>query len=70
LASGGTERLPADSAEVAFATKVAPGYNVQSRAGCTDIELRISAEDAAFPVFPTTRLHLEAAVDAALDPAR
>jgi aspartate racemase len=36
--------------------------------GCTEIELLISAEDVAIPVFPTTRLHVEAAVDAALDP--
>jgi amino-acid racemase len=35
--------------------------------GCTEIELLISAADVAIPVFPTTRLHVEAAVDAALD---
>ena len=38
--------------------------------GCTEIELLISAEDVAIPVFPTTRLHVEAAVDAALEPSR
>jgi aspartate racemase len=31
--------------------------------GCTEIELLISAVDSAVPVFPTTRLHVEAAVD-------
>jgi aspartate racemase len=30
--------------------------------GCTEIELLISAEDSPIPVFPTTRLHVEAAV--------
>jgi aspartate racemase len=34
--------------------------------GCTEIELLISAEDSPVPVFPTTRLHVEAAVDRAL----
>ncbi|WP_446666400.1 aspartate/glutamate racemase family protein [Flexivirga sp. B27] len=34
--------------------------------GCTEIELLISATDSPVPVFPTTRLHVEAAVDAAL----
>ena len=34
--------------------------------GCTEIELLISAADSPIPVFPTTRLHVEAAVDAAL----
>jgi len=33
--------------------------------GCTEIELLISAADCSIPVFPTTRLHVEAAVDAA-----
>ena len=36
--------------------------------GCTEIELLISAEDVAIPVFPTTRLHVEAAVDTAVGP--
>lgn len=36
--------------------------------GCTEIELLISAADSPVPVFPTTRLHVEAAVDAALAP--
>ena len=34
--------------------------------GCTEIELLISASDSPVPVFPTTRLHVEAAVDFAL----
>jgi aspartate racemase len=34
--------------------------------GCTEIELLIRACDSPVPVFPTTRLHAEAAVDAAL----
>jgi aspartate racemase len=34
--------------------------------GCTEIELLIGAEDSSLPVFPTTRLHVEAAVRAAL----
>ncbi|MEO3781044.1 aspartate/glutamate racemase family protein [Micromonospora sp. B11E3] len=37
--------------------------------GCTEIELLISPDDSPVPVFPTTRLHVEAAVDAALRPA-
>ncbi|MCX4539500.1 aspartate/glutamate racemase family protein [Streptomyces sp. NBC_01565] len=34
--------------------------------GCTEIELLIGAEDSPVPVFPTARLHAEAAVEAAL----
>jgi len=34
--------------------------------GCTEIELLISAQDSPVPVFPTTRLHVEAAVDLVL----
>jgi len=34
--------------------------------GCTEIELLISAADSPVPVFPTSRLHVEAAVEAAL----
>jgi aspartate racemase len=34
--------------------------------GCTEIELLIAEEDSPVPVFPTTRLHVEAAVDRAL----
>jgi aspartate racemase len=34
--------------------------------GCTEIELLVHASDSPVPVFPTTRLHAEAAVDAAL----
>ncbi len=35
-------------------------------AGCTEIELLISADDVDVPFFPTTRLHAEAAVEWAL----
>ncbi|WP_323099230.1 aspartate/glutamate racemase family protein [Intrasporangium sp. YIM S08009] len=35
--------------------------------GCTEIELLVGQQDSPVPVFPTTRLHVEAAVDAALD---
>jgi aspartate racemase len=35
--------------------------------GCTEIELLVGAEDSSVPVFPTTRLHVEAAITAALD---
>lgn len=38
-------------------------------AGCTEIELLITADDLAVPYFPTTRLHAIAAVDAALQDA-
>src|SRR5687768_2020332 len=38
--------------------------------GCTEIELLVGAEDSAVPVFPTTRLHVEAAVDRAQGVAR
>jgi aspartate racemase len=34
--------------------------------GCTEIELLIGPDDCAVPTFPTTRLHVEAAVDLAL----
>ncbi|MFD9307523.1 aspartate/glutamate racemase family protein [Streptomyces sp. NPDC060048] len=34
--------------------------------GCTEIELLIGPEDSPVPVFPTARLHAEAAVDSAL----
>lgn len=34
--------------------------------GCTEIELLISGADSPVPVFPTTRLHVQAAVDASL----
>lgn len=34
--------------------------------GCTEIELLVGQDDSAVPVFPTTRIHAEAAVDAAL----
>lgn len=36
--------------------------------GCTEIELLIGAADSPAPVFPTTLLHVEAAVDASLAP--
>ncbi len=35
-------------------------------AGCTEIELLVGPDDVAVPYFPTTRLHAEAAVAAAL----
>ena len=34
--------------------------------GCTEIELLISDTDSPVPVFPATRLHVEAGVDASL----
>jgi len=34
--------------------------------GCTEIELLVDADAAAVPVYPTTRLHAQAAVDLAL----
>jgi amino-acid racemase len=34
--------------------------------GCTEIEMLVGPADSPVPVFPTTRLHVEAAVDAAL----
>lgn len=34
--------------------------------GCTEIELLVSAADSPVPVFPSTRLHIEAAVAASL----
>ena len=34
--------------------------------GCTEIELLIRPNDSPVPIFPTTRLHVAAAVDAAL----
>ena len=34
--------------------------------GCTEIELLVRPEDSAVPVFPTTRIHAEAAVKLAL----
>jgi aspartate racemase len=36
--------------------------------GCTEIELLIDQADSPVPVFPTTRLHVQAAVDRALGP--
>jgi aspartate racemase len=38
--------------------------------GCTEIELLICATDSPVPVFPTTRLHVEAAVEASLAQAQ
>lgn len=38
-------------------------------AGCTEIELLVGPNEVDVPYFPTTRLHAEAAVDAALAPA-
>jgi aspartate racemase len=36
--------------------------------GCTEIELLVGSGDSPVPVFPTTRLHVAAAVDASLRP--
>jgi aspartate racemase len=36
--------------------------------GCTEIELLVGPEDSPVPVFPTTRLHVEAAVALSLEP--
>ena len=36
--------------------------------GCTEIELLVDQADSPVPVFPTTRLHVEAAVSTALGP--
>jgi amino-acid racemase len=36
--------------------------------GCTEIELLVGQQDSPLPVFPTTRLHVEAAVDQAIGP--
>jgi aspartate racemase len=36
--------------------------------GCIEIELLVGPADSPVPVFPTTRLHVEAAVTAALEP--
>ena len=35
--------------------------------GCTEIEMLITQDDSPVPVFPTTRLHAEAAVEASLN---
>jgi len=34
--------------------------------GCTELELLLGPDDAAVPLFPTTRIHVQAALDAAL----
>ncbi len=34
--------------------------------GCTEIEMLVGEHDAPVPVFPTTRIHVEAAIDLAL----
>jgi len=34
--------------------------------GCTEIELLVMQADSPVPVFPTAKLHIEAAVDLAL----
>ena len=35
--------------------------------GCTEIELLVGPQDSPVPLFPTTRLHIQAAVEAALE---
>jgi aspartate/glutamate racemase len=37
--------------------------------GCTEIELLLTQDDLDLPAFPTTRLHVEAALDVTLAPA-
>jgi aspartate racemase len=37
--------------------------------GCTEIELLIRPQDSPIPVFATTQLHVEAAIEEALAPA-
>jgi aspartate racemase len=37
--------------------------------GCTEIDLLVGPEDASVPVFDSTRIHVEAAVEWALTPA-
>lgn len=37
--------------------------------GCTEIELLVADEDSSVPVFATTQLHVQAAVDESLSPA-
>ncbi|NJN85192.1 MAG: aspartate/glutamate racemase, partial [Leptolyngbyaceae cyanobacterium SL_7_1] len=34
--------------------------------GCTEIELLVKPEDSPVPLFPTTRIHAEAAVEWAI----
>jgi aspartate racemase len=36
--------------------------------GCTELELLLTAEDCSVPLLPTARLHVEAAVEAAMAP--
>ena len=38
--------------------------------GCTEIDLLVGPDDAPVPIFDTTRLHAEKAVEMALEPAR
>jgi aspartate/glutamate racemase len=38
--------------------------------GCTEIDLLVGPDDAPKPVFDTTRLHAERAVEMALEPLR
>jgi aspartate racemase len=38
--------------------------------GCTEIDLLVGPDDAPVPVFDTTRLHAERAVEMALEPLR
>jgi aspartate racemase len=38
--------------------------------GCTEIDLLVGPDDAPLPVFDTTRLHAEKAVEMALEPLR
>jgi aspartate racemase len=37
--------------------------------GCTEVAMLVGQADTDLPVFDTTRLHCEAALEAALDPS-
>lgn len=72
-----TESSTRSSSRASSATTPAPPTEIIERLvragaqgiilGCTEIELLIGEEDGPGPVFPTTRLHVEAAVHRALD---
>jgi aspartate/glutamate racemase len=41
-------------------------YSRRCQYGCTEIDLLVTPQDASVPVFDTTRIHVESAVDWAL----
>lgn len=45
---------------------LAAGLDTVTLLGCTELELLVGADDVPAPVFPTTRLHVLAAVEASL----